>query len=86
MLAVHCPRHGCRVLLSQDRLRALLNTPDGIVLELECSDGELIVVVTGRAVCAGPAAERFACRHRALAAAFGAPITPSTAPAPRPGA
>lgn len=80
MLAVHCPRHGCRVLLSSDRLRALYNTPDGIVLVLECSDGERIVVVSGRAVCAGPAAERFACRLRALATAFGVPLTAAGPP------
>lgn len=75
MLAVHCPRHGCAVLLSQQRIRALHNTPDGIVLHLECYDGERIVTVTGRAVCSGPAAERFARRHRAILAALGTSAT-----------
>lgn len=70
MLAVHCPRHGCRVLLSHQRIRALHNTPDGIVLQLECYDGERIVTVTGRAMSTGPATARFAHRHRALTAAL----------------
>lgn len=50
MLAVHCPRHGCRVLLTERRIRALHNTPRGIVLEVECDCGERITLVTGRAV------------------------------------
>ncbi|MGQ0575726.1 MAG: hypothetical protein ACT4RN_16205 [Pseudonocardia sp.] len=71
VLAVHCPRHGCRVLLSPERIRALHNTPDGIVLEIECTDGAEIVAVTGHAVCAGAAVDRFAHRTRALIAALG---------------
>ena len=48
MLTARCPRDGVRVLLSNDRIRALHNTADGIVVELECHDGEYVVVVTGR--------------------------------------
>ncbi|HVL82952.1 MAG TPA: hypothetical protein VM367_01465 [Pseudonocardia sp.] len=58
MLVVHCPRHGCRVLLTERRIRALLNTPQGIVLEVECDCGERITLVTGRAV--GAALDRAA--------------------------
>lgn len=53
MLVVHCPRHGAQVLLSERRIRALRNTPRGIVLEVECHDGERIVLVTGRAAVPG---------------------------------
>lgn len=56
MFAVHCPRHGARVLLSERRIRAVHNTGEGIVLEVECYDGQRIQLVTGRAVTdAGPA-------------------------------
>ena len=56
MFAVYCPRHGTRVLLSERRIRAVHNTGGGIVLEVECHDGQRIQLVTGRAVTdAGPA-------------------------------
>ncbi|MGH3978162.1 MAG: hypothetical protein ACRDRZ_04035 [Pseudonocardiaceae bacterium] len=58
MIAVHCPRHGARVLLTERRIRALHNTDDGIVMELECYDGERIVVVTGRGAPNDPVAVR----------------------------
>ena len=48
MFAVHCPRHGSRVLLSERRIRALHHTDNGIVIEAECYDGERVFVVTGR--------------------------------------
>lgn len=48
MLAVFCPRHGTRVLLSERRIRALRNTDHGILIEVECYDGERIVLRTGR--------------------------------------
>ena len=47
MFAVHCPRHGDRVLLSERRIRALHHTDSGIVIEAECYDGERVYVVTG---------------------------------------
>ncbi|HXV93538.1 MAG TPA: hypothetical protein VD813_09595 [Pseudonocardia sp.] len=71
MLTVHCPRHGSRVLLSERRIRAVHNTPDGIVLDVECHDGERILVVTGRRVEEGPLAERLARARRAVAAVRG---------------
>lgn len=57
MVSIHCPRHGARVLLSDRHVRALHNTPSGIVLEVECDDGARVFVVTGRAA-GGPAEAR----------------------------
>jgi hypothetical protein len=54
MFSVHCPRHGSRVLLSERRIRDLHNTPDGIVVELECHDGARIRLVTGRRAAPAP--------------------------------
>jgi hypothetical protein len=48
MFAAYCPRHGAEVLLTERRIRRLRNTDHGIVLELECYDGERLVIVTGR--------------------------------------
>lgn len=56
MFSVHCPRHGERVLLTERRIRALHNTTAGIVLEVECYDGERIFVVTGRGATVDPVA------------------------------
>jgi hypothetical protein len=58
MFAVHCPRHGARVLLTERRIRVLHNTDAGIVIEAECYDGERVFVVTGRAAAADPAGSR----------------------------
>lgn len=59
MFGVHCPRHGTRVLLTERRIRAVHNTAGGIVVEVECYDGERILLVTGRtAVGGGVAAAR----------------------------
>jgi hypothetical protein len=69
MLTAYCPRHGARVILSERRVRAVHNTPDGIVLEVECHDGEHIMLVTGRAASEGSVTERLARARRALAAA-----------------
>lgn len=55
MFAVHCPRHGSRVLLSERRIRALHHTDSGLVMEAECYDGERVFVVTGRRAPATPA-------------------------------
>lgn len=52
MFAVHCPRHGTRVLLTERRIRALHNTEAGIVIEAECYDGERVFVITGRGAAA----------------------------------
>ncbi|MGH4013108.1 MAG: hypothetical protein ACRDSL_04095 [Pseudonocardiaceae bacterium] len=58
MFAVHCPRHGSRVLLSERQIRALHTTDAGIVIEAECDDGERVFVVTGRRAPADLAASR----------------------------
>ncbi len=72
MLTVHCPRHGTRVLLSERRIRAVHNTADGIVIEVECHDGARIRMVTGRPVDPDLApAERIRRARRAVAAASG---------------
>ena len=48
MFAAYCPRHGSEVLLTERRIRRLTNTDQGIVVELECYDGERLVIRTGR--------------------------------------
>lgn len=58
MFAVHCPRHGARVLLTERRIRALHNTDAGIMIEAECYDGERVFVVTGRDAAADPVRSR----------------------------
>jgi hypothetical protein len=68
MFSVHCPRHGSRVLLSERRIRAMDNTPDGIVVELECHDGARLRIVTGRRAEQRPAAVREAHGRDAVAA------------------
>jgi hypothetical protein len=69
MVTAYCPRHRARVLLSERRIRAVHNTADGVVLEVECHDGERILLVTGRQVAEGPTYERLARARRALTAA-----------------
>lgn len=67
MLTVFCPRHNARVLLSERRIRAVHNTADGIVVEVECHDGARVLTVTGRAL-GGSAADRLRRARRAVAA------------------
>ncbi|MDN5751287.1 MAG: hypothetical protein L0H64_22755 [Pseudonocardia sp.] len=74
MFTVFCPRHGTRVLLSERRVRAVHNTADGIVVEIECHDGARILTVTGRAL-DGSAADRATSARRAIAAVRRAPHT-----------
>jgi hypothetical protein len=69
MLTAYCPRHGARVILSERHIHSVHNTADGIVLEVECHDGERIMLVTGRAASEGSVTERLARARRALAAA-----------------
>lgn len=53
MFSVYCPRHGHNVLLGADRVRSCTNLASGvIVLELACTDGELLRLVTGRSASA----------------------------------
>lgn len=69
MFAVFCPFHRTRVLLSERRIRAVHNTADGIVIEVECHDGARIRLVTGRPVDPDvPPAERIRRARRAVAA------------------
>ncbi|WP_300007629.1 hypothetical protein [Pseudonocardia sp.] len=66
MFTAYCPRHGARVLLSERRILAVHNTPDGIVVEAECHDGARLFTVTGRQV-ADDAADRVQRARRAVA-------------------
>lgn len=48
MFDPYCPVHGGRVLLTTDRLRGLSNLAEGVIaLELECYDGERLLLLTG---------------------------------------
>lgn len=49
MFSVHCPTHGCEVLLSERRIRRLVNTPAGIEVTWACWCGTLGTFVEGRA-------------------------------------
>jgi hypothetical protein len=66
MFTAYCPRHGSRVLLSERRIVAVHNTPDGIVVEAQCHDGARIFSVTGRQV-AEDAPDRVLRARRAVA-------------------
>ncbi len=48
MFAIECPTHGRRVLAFEDQIRSLVNTDRGIILDVECSCGTHVVVLTGR--------------------------------------
>ncbi len=48
MFDIYCPRHRTRVLLGPRSIEALVNTPDGIVLEWRCHCGERGALPTGR--------------------------------------
>jgi hypothetical protein len=48
MFDVHCPVHGSTVLLPTSRIRGMVNTDHGIVVEMECYDGARVTFVTGR--------------------------------------
>ena len=48
MFTVHCPDHGCEVLLSEKRIRALVPVPTGLLAEWECWCGYRGSFVTGR--------------------------------------
>ncbi len=67
MLTVYCPRHRSRVLLSDQHIRAVHNTVHGIVIEVECFDGERILMVTGASIDAAAPAERVRRARRAVA-------------------
>jgi hypothetical protein len=55
MLALHCPRHGHRVLLDLDRIRRVTNLGEGIILiEARCYDGQPIIEISGSAATLPP--------------------------------
>jgi hypothetical protein len=50
-LVAYCPLHGCQVLLGLTGVRRLTNLAPGVLaLELECYDGQQLVVLTGKHV------------------------------------
>lgn len=48
MFSVECPEHGCEVLLSERRIRALVPTGDGLRVDYECWCGHYGSFLTGR--------------------------------------
>ena len=48
MFTVQCPDHGCDVLLSEKRIRALRPIERGLEIEFECWCGYVGSFVTGR--------------------------------------
>ena len=48
MFSVHCPAHGCEVLLTDRRIEALVEIEEGIRLDWVCWCGERGSFVTGR--------------------------------------
>ena len=54
MFAAFCPEHGCDVLLGLSRIRVVTNLDTGVLaVELECYDGQRLVVLTGSRVNGG---------------------------------
>jgi hypothetical protein len=48
MFSVHCPAHGCEVLLSERRILRLTDLDEGIRLDWICWCGERGSLITGR--------------------------------------
>jgi hypothetical protein len=48
MFTAYCPTHRSNVLLGFQRIRGLANLDGLIVVELECVDGERLLVPTGK--------------------------------------
>jgi hypothetical protein len=48
MFSVHCPAHGCEVLLSDRRIERIVTEEDGIRLDWVCWCGERGSTMTGR--------------------------------------
>jgi hypothetical protein len=53
MFTVKCPDHGCDVLLSEKRIRALHPIDRGLRVQWECWCGHVGSFVTGRALMVG---------------------------------
>ncbi|MBA2282761.1 MAG: hypothetical protein H0W25_16250 [Acidimicrobiia bacterium] len=62
MFSVHCPDHGCEVLLSERRIRGLVATPAGMRLDWECWCGHRGSLLTGRSTV--PATAAMVGQHR----------------------
>jgi hypothetical protein len=48
MIAIKCPTHGSRVLLTERHIRRLVNTERGIFVDVECTCGTHVMLRTGR--------------------------------------
>jgi hypothetical protein len=48
MFAIDCPVHGSKVLVGTRRIRSLVNTASGILLDVECYCGARVTAGTGR--------------------------------------
>lgn len=48
MFAIDCPVHGSKVLVGTRRIRSLVNTTRGILLDVECYCGAHVIAGTGR--------------------------------------
>jgi hypothetical protein len=48
MFAIECPVHGSTVLVGTRRIRSLVNTQRGILLDVECYCGARVIAGTGR--------------------------------------
>jgi hypothetical protein len=55
MFAINCPAHGSKVLVGTRRIRSLVNTEHGIVLDVECYCGARVVTGAGRNYVSQPA-------------------------------
>jgi hypothetical protein len=48
MIAIKCPTHRSRVLLTERHIRRLVNTDRGIFVDVECTCGTHVTFKTGR--------------------------------------
>jgi hypothetical protein len=48
MFTINCPIHASKVLVGTRRIRSLINTDGGIVLDVECYCGARVIAGTGR--------------------------------------
>jgi hypothetical protein len=48
MFAIDCPVHGSKVLVGTRRIRSLVDTGRGILLDVECYCGARVIAGTGR--------------------------------------
>ncbi len=54
MFAINCPVHGSKVLIGTRRIRSLVNTERGILLDVECYCGARVVAGSGRTYVSRP--------------------------------